>query len=159
MLLWVSVASAQNWTTVTATKISDLAGNMLSSGKLCFTATDANDKAISFRAGGGGQVVSKTICAAVVDGALSASLAIPNPANTAPANVLYRIEVSDGYTTVLRYTRVAILPGGSFDFDAYTPNAGTITSGASVDVLSVGVLRFPDGTQQTTAAVCGCGSK
>jgi hypothetical protein len=157
LCLCASVAGvhAQNWTTVTAANISDLAGNKLASGKLCLTATDADDRAISFRVGGGGQVIGKTICAAILNGGLAAALAIPNPAYTAPANVLYRIEVTDGFTNVLRYTRATIPPGATFDFDTYVPNGGTIQAGASVDSLTVSTLRFADGSQQTSAG-CGC---
>jgi len=107
----------QNYTTVTATKIQYANQQLIPKGTLCFQATDQNDAPISFQVGGGGQVVTSPVCVAVVNG-VSGTLSLPNPANTTPANILYRITANDTSRTV--YTcRGAQLSGASFNFDTF----------------------------------------
>jgi hypothetical protein len=53
---------AQNWTTVTATNITDLNQQKLAAGQLCFLATDQNDNPISIGIGGGGQILKRGYC-------------------------------------------------------------------------------------------------
>jgi hypothetical protein len=57
-------ASAQNWTTVTASNITDLNQNKLAAGQLCFLVTDQNDSPISVNIGGGGQNLKRPYCSA-----------------------------------------------------------------------------------------------
>ncbi|HET6842170.1 MAG TPA: hypothetical protein VFK06_10885 [Candidatus Angelobacter sp.] len=135
--LLVTVCSAQNWTTVSAANITDLNQNKLATGQLCFLGTDQNDNPISFNVGGGGQVLKRAFCAQVAAGAVTA-FTVPNPVNTTPAGVFYRVTVKDSSTgqEVLRYTQVTF-SGGAFNFDAYapvsigsfTPPTGTATPG------------------------------
>jgi hypothetical protein len=120
-------AQAQNWTTVTANNITDLNQQKLAAGQLCFMATDQNDNPISTGVGGGGQLLRRQYCSQVTAGALSAAFTVPNPANTQPAGVYYRVTVKDSSTgqEVLRYTQVSF-SGTSFNFDTYAPlNLGT----------------------------------
>src|SRR6476646_7826921 len=127
MLMCVIPAAAQNWTTVTATNITDLNQQKLAAGQLCFMATDQNDNPISTGVGGGGQLLRRQYCAQVTAGGLPASFTVPNPANTQPAGVYYRVTVKDSSTgqEVLRYTQVSF-SGASFNFDTYAPlNLGT----------------------------------
>jgi hypothetical protein len=117
---------AQNWTTVTATNITDLNQQKLASGQLCFLATDQNDNPISIGIGGGGQALKRGYCSPVAAGVVT-SFTVPNPANTQPAGVYYRVTVKDSSTgqEVLRYTQVSF-SGTSFNFDTYAPlNLGT----------------------------------
>ena len=127
LVLGVSLnAFAQNWTTVTATNITDLNQQKLAAGQLCFTATDQNDNPISIGAGGGGQVLRRQYCSQITAGGVTA-FTVPNPATTQPAGVYYRVTVKDSSTgqEVLRYTQVSFT-GASFNFDAYAPiNLGT----------------------------------
>ena len=127
MLMCVIPAAAQNWTTVTATNITDLNQQKLAAGQLCFMATDQNDNPISTGVGGGGQLLRRQYCSQVTAGGLPASFTVPNPANTQPAGVYYRVTVKDSSTgqEVLRYTQVSFT-GASFNFDTYAPiNLGT----------------------------------
>src|SRR5438270_11900580 len=100
----VSRLSGQNLTVVTATNIQK-AGAPLSSGTLCFTATDASDSPIGFRIGGGGQEVVAPFCTTITNGAIG-TFQVANPANTSPANISYRMEVFDQYARVLKYSGV-----------------------------------------------------
>ncbi|HEX3091345.1 MAG TPA: hypothetical protein VHW72_01915, partial [Candidatus Angelobacter sp.] len=94
MLACVVPLSAQNWTTVTATNITDLNQQKLATGQLCFLGTDQNDVPISFNVGGGGQVLKRAFCASVTNG-MAASFTVPNPAGTTPTGIYYRITVKD----------------------------------------------------------------
>ena len=117
---------AQNWTTVTATNITDLNQQKLAAGQLCFLATDQNDNPVSIGISGGGQMLKRGYCSAVASGVVT-SFTVPNPANTQPAGVYYRVTVKDSSTgqEVLRYTQVSFT-GASFNFDTYAPiNLGT----------------------------------
>jgi hypothetical protein len=146
-LLLSSAALAQNFTAVTATNIQK-SGAPLASGTICFTATDASDAPIAFRVGGGGQAVVAPYCAAITNG-VSAALQVANPANTAPANVSYRVEIFDPYARVLKYAGVQFT-GAAFNFDDYVPSAN-LPLGASANVLSVGSLTI-------TGSCTGCGA-
>ncbi len=121
-------ACAQNWTTVSAANITDLNQNKLAAGQLCFLGTDQADNPISFNVGGGGQVLKRAFCSAVTTGAVTA-FTVPNPQNTTPAGVYYRVTAKDSSTgqEVLRYTQVTFT-GGTFNFDNYAPtNVGSFT--------------------------------
>jgi hypothetical protein len=133
--LLAAAASAQNWTTVSASNITDLNQNKLVAGQLCFLGTDQNDNPISFSIGGGGQALRRAFCSAVAAGSVT-SFTVPNPQNTSPAGIYYRVTVKDSSTgqEVLRYTQVTFA-GSAFNFDNYAPaNLGSFTplSGNSV---------------------------
>jgi hypothetical protein len=114
-------AAAQNWTNVTATNITDLNQQKLAAGQLCFLATDQNDNPISIGIGGGGQLLKRQFCSAVANGAVT-GFSVPNPAQTTPAGIYYRVLARDSSTgqEVLRYTQVSF-NGASFNFDLYSP--------------------------------------
>lgn len=130
-LLSINSALAQNWTTVTASNIQDLGGNPLASGSLCFQAMNDNGVYVSVQAGGGGQTLSRPVCAGVYNGALVGSFQVPNPANTLPQYVKYEITVKNGSQTYIDYKEVAFT-GSPFDFDAYSPGAFNPISGYTV---------------------------
>jgi hypothetical protein len=112
---------AQNWTTVTATNITDLNQQKLAAGQLCFLATDQNDTPISVGVGGGGQLLRRSLCTSIAGGAITA-FSVPNPATTTPAGIYYRVAAKDTSTgqEVLRYTQVTF-NGATFNFDNYAP--------------------------------------
>lgn len=112
---------AQNLASVTAANITDLAGNKLATGQLCFLATDQNDNPISFQVGGGGQVIRRAFCSTVTAG-VATTFNVPNPATTSPSGIFYRVMVKDSGSgqEVLRYTGVTF-SGGTFGFDTYVP--------------------------------------
>ncbi len=114
-------AAAQNWATVSAANITDLNQQKLAAGQLCFLATDQNDNPISIGIGGGGQLLRRPLCGAITNGTVT-SFTVPNPAQTSPAGIFYRVTVKDTATgqEVLRYTQVTF-NGGNFNFDNYAP--------------------------------------
>src|SRR3954454_7463908 len=108
---------AQNWTAVSASNITDLNQQRLAAGSVCFLGTDQNDIPISFQVGGGGQVLARPFCVAVINGS-SAALLVPNPQNTQPQGIYYRVTATDMATgqPVLKYTAVSF-SGASFNLD------------------------------------------
>lgn len=124
--------SAQNWTTVSASNLTDLNQNKLAAGQLCFLVTDQSDNPISVSIGGGGQSLRRGYCSPVTAGAVTA-FTVPNPANTSPSGIYYRVQVKDTSTgqEVLRYAGVTFT-GGTFNFDNYQP----VIPGASLNPLS-----------------------
>src|SRR5207248_11016515 len=109
-----------------------------------------NDNPISVNIGGGGQSLQRPFCSSVTNGS-AASFTVPNPANTAPANISYRVTATDSSTgqIVLRYTEVQFT-GGTFNFDNYVPGFN-LPVGISAPVLS-------DGSSTITGSCAGCGS-
>jgi hypothetical protein len=142
-------AHAQNLTSVTASNIVDATNTKIASGTLCFIGTDASDNPIGYQIGGGGQVVLTPACTPITNGAIS-GFSVANPALTSPANIAYRITVSDSHTLV-RTDKLVQFTGSPFNYDTYVPPVGTITLGVSVPVLSVGNI--------TVSGTCtGCSS-
>lgn len=84
---------------------------------------DKNGNPISFNVGGGGQVLKRAFCSTVTNGAAT-SFTVPNPANTQPAGVYYRVMVRDTSSglEVLRYSLVSFT-GTAFSFDNYAPTS------------------------------------
>src|SRR5579864_826689 len=128
-------AFPQNLTTVSASNITDINGTKLAAGQLCFLITDQQDNPISVSIGGGGQALKRGYCSPVAIGMVT-SFTVPNPANTLPSGIYYRITVKDSSTgqEVLRYMGVSFT-GATFNFDNYAPvNLGSFAplSGNSV---------------------------
>lgn len=128
-------AHAQNLTTVSASNITDINGTKLAAGQLCFLITDQGDNPISVGIGGGGQSLKRGYCSPIAAGVVT-SFTVPNPANTLPSGIYYRVTVKDSSTgqEVLRYTGVSF-SGATFNFDNYAPvNLGSFAplSGNSV---------------------------
>jgi hypothetical protein len=125
-------ACAQNWTTVSAANLTDLNQQKLATGSMCFLGTDQNDIPLSFQVGGGGQVLARPFCVAVTNGS-SAGLLVPNPQNTQPQGIYYRVTVTDMATgqPVLKYTAVSF-SGATFNLDNYAPQyPGLVTAPGS----------------------------
>lgn len=146
--LAISCAQAQNLTTVTASSLYK-GGVLLSSGQICFTGTDSNDNPIPFRVGGGGQEVTFPYCAVVTNGAIVGTFQVANPANTAPANISYRVELFDQYNRLQKWPNVQFT-GATFNFDNYVPSAN-LPLGTSANVVTIGNLTV-------TGSCTGCGS-
>ncbi len=113
---------AQAYTSVTGSNLTDLNGNKLAQGTICFLGTDQADQPVNFGLSGGGQVLRRPSCFTVTNGVIATGAQIPNPATTSPTGILYRITVTDTQTkqVVLVYNRVS-LQGSSWDFDTYQP--------------------------------------
>ncbi len=114
-------ANAQNLTTVSAANIQDINGAKLAAGQLCFLITDQSDLPISVQVGGGGQALKRGYCSPVAAG-VATGFTVPNPANTLPSGIYYRVTIKDSNTgqEVLRYTQVSFT-GATFNFDGYAP--------------------------------------
>lgn len=114
-------AYAQNLTTVSGSNITDINGTKLAAGQVCFLITDQSDTPISVSIGGGGQALKRGFCSAVTAGVIT-GFTVPNPANTLPTGIYYRITVKDSSSglEVLRYTTVSFV-GSTFNFDNYAP--------------------------------------
>ncbi|MBV9075649.1 MAG: hypothetical protein JOZ10_18655 [Acidobacteria bacterium] len=120
---------AQNWTTVSASNITDLNQVKLAAGNLCFLGTDSTDTPINFQVGGGGQVLARPFCVTVANGT-SGSLTVPNPANTNPQGIYYRITVTDSSTGQrVLYYKAATFSGTTFNFDSYAPTLSNVGAG------------------------------
>src|SRR6185437_3148992 len=134
-------AHAQNLTTVSASNLTDINGTKLAAGQLCFLITDQQDNPISVSIGGGGQSLRRGYCSPVASGVVT-SFTVPNPANTLPAGIYYRITVKDSSTgqEVLRYPQVSFT-GTTFNFDNYAPlnlgNFASLTGNAVTGNLAV----------------------
>jgi len=130
-------AHAQNLTTVNGSNITDINGTKLAAGQLCFLITDSQDNPISVSIGGGGQALKRGYCSTVTAGVVT-SFTVPNPANTSPTGIYYRVTVKDSSTgqEVLRYALVSFT-GATFNFDNYAPTnlasaaplTGTVVNG------------------------------
>jgi hypothetical protein len=126
---------SQNLTTISGSNITDINGTKLAAGQVCFLITDQSDTPISVSIGGGGQALKRGYCSAVTAGVIT-GFTVPNPANTLPSGICYRVTVKDSSTgqEVLRYTLVSFT-GATFNFDNYAPlNLGSAAplSGNSV---------------------------
>src|SRR6185437_11152352 len=134
-------AHAQNLTTVSASNLTDINGTKLAAGQLCFLITDQQDNPISVSIGGGGQSLRRGYCSPVASGVVT-SFTVPNPANTLPSGIYYRITVKDSSTgqEVLRYPQVSFT-GTTFNFDNYAPlnlgNFASLTGNAVTGNLAV----------------------
>ena len=151
-------ASGQDYTAVTAVKLTDLSGNTIASGKLCFTGTDDHDKAIAFRVGSGGQAVQGPSCTPVTNGAIGA-FQVANPGTTNPQGILYRVELIRGAQTVRLYTGVAF-SGATFDFDQYVPTGITlppVVNGQTIVPLCDGCSAWTAVTGLKLTDVAGVG--
>jgi hypothetical protein len=132
---------AQNLTTVSGSNITDINGTKLAAGQVCFLITDQSDTPISVSIGGGGQALRRGYCSTVAAGVVT-TFTVPNPANTLPSGIYYRVTVKDSSTgqEVLRYTGVSFT-GATFNFDNYAPvNLGSfapLTGNAVSGNLSV----------------------
>jgi hypothetical protein len=144
-----------NFTTVTGTKIQDIGGTLLAAGRIYFKPVDINGNPVSFRVGGGGQVISRAKSVVVTAGAFSIDLADVSLTN--PAFVGYRVTVKDTATgeMVLGYKPDRATgyeffqpTGATYDFDTFVPN---FISGPST------LMPGPSGAPGTPGAAGGDG--
>jgi hypothetical protein len=144
---------SQNLTTVSASNITDINGSKLAAGQLCFLITDQSDNPISVSIGGGGQALKRGYCSAVTAGVVT-GFTVPNPANTSPTGIYYRVTVKDSSTgqEVLRYTLVSFT-GATFNFDNYAPT--NLAQGAPLSGTTVSGNLSGNGNATFTGTVTG----
>jgi hypothetical protein len=144
---------SQNLTTISASNITDINGSKLAAGQLCFLITDQSDNPISVSIGGGGQALKRGYCSAVTAGVIT-GFTVPNPANTSPTGIYYRVTVKDSSTgqEVLRYSLVSFT-GATFNFDNYAPI--NLAQGAPLSGTTVSGNLSGNGNATFTGTVTG----
>lgn len=151
--LAVPAFAQSNYLTITVSHgLVDPSGASLASGTFCAYATDGQDNPIPFLVGSTYQALKSTVCRAVVNGALSSSLTLANPAVTQPLNVRYHFVVTNTATRqATHYPGVSIVTGGStWDFSSWNPATGSAT-------IPVNVITGPQGPPGTpgTGSIAG----
>jgi hypothetical protein len=146
-------ALAQNLTTVSGSNITDINGTKLAAGQVCFLITDQSDTPISVSIGGGGQALKRGYCSTVTAGVVT-SFTVPNPSNTSPTGIYYRVTVKDSSTgqEVLRYPLVSFT-GATFNFDNYAPT--NLAQGAPLSGTTVSGNLSGNGNATFTGTVTG----
>lgn len=132
------------FTNVTAASLQDASGNKIDNATAWFRPVDNNGKPISFRVGGGGQIISAPVSVAVTSSGFTIQLA--DTTLTTPANVGYAVTVIDDVTgkELLGPGYGCVQPSGSaWSFDSYTPN---VAAQALVLVGPAGPPLLPRGT-------------
>lgn len=153
----VSTLAHAQWTTITASKITDgsASNHLLAGGQLCATGTDANGKTINFQVGGGGQNVNHPYCQTVTDGALTGGLDVPDAMLTIPQKICYKLELTNDNGALLR-TDIqcgGVITGATWDYDALVPTSPTPPT-PSVPAMQIGTLTL----QNCIGPGCGGGS-
>lgn len=123
----------QSYTSVTATQVKNAKDQTLFTGQICFIPNT------SLTASGTTSSV-KSICGAISNGALTASLQVPNLATATPVNSTYTIEIIDttnptNYVAVVYVPTVATVTGASFSWDTFQVAAGTLASGNDIPYI------------------------
>lgn len=142
-----------NFTAISGSNVTDIKGTKLANGVISFLGTDNMDQPISFQIGGGGQALKRPITSPVIAGVIT-SFSVPDPANTLPTGIFYRVTVTDSATglEVLRYTLVSFT-GTTFNFDNYFPTG--VTAGAPLTGTSVTGNLGVTGNIAATGTVTG----
>ncbi len=151
------------YTLITAAKIQDSTGRLLSSGRVTFFPTNNHGEAVSAVAGGGGMILSKPVTFLVVNGSITTDLfgntpQVADTSLTTPANICYRITVTDDTNETVQGPGYGLAQpsGASWSLDTYVPVQPalvTIIQGApgppgtsGFTVSSVAVSGTLDGT-------------
>ena len=139
VLLLTVAAQAQNFTTITGSKVQDATGTLLAAGQICFLPTDANDLPVRAQAGGGGQIIKNAVCTTVTAGVIG-TLSVANPNNTNPVGISYRVTVKDSSNVEVRRDTGVQPTGASWSYDTYVPSStavaftpGTISGSLTVN--------------------------
>ncbi len=113
---------ATGFTTVSSTSLKDSTGTLIDSATISFQPVSNKGAVISFRAGGGGQVVAAPVSAIVENGVFTVQLA--DTTLTSPINVGYRVTVIHNVTgkSLLGPGYECVQPSGAaWSFDTYDP--------------------------------------
>jgi len=111
------------FTQVSASALKDSTGTVVANATISFYPVNNAGVPISFRAGGGGQVISVPVTAQVTNGAFTILLA--DSALTLPPNVGYSVSVTDNVSgkNLLGAGYSCVQPtGATWNFDTYQPN-------------------------------------
>jgi hypothetical protein len=133
LLAFTASAEAQScasgYSSITAAKIQDLSGSLLTSGTLLITGVDAHGNIINFSPPGGGAVIRKAKKAPIAGGAIFGLVCIPR-SDLSSVYVRYHFVITDNSATgsnaiVLDANNVAVTTG-TFALDTYPFPADTI---------------------------------
>jgi len=115
------------FTQVSASALKDPSGALVANATISFYPVNNAGWPISFKAGGGGQVMSMPVTAPVVNGAFTIQLA--DTTLTTPINVGYSVAVTDNVTgkSLLGAGYGCVQPSGTtWNFDTYSPNLASL---------------------------------
>lgn len=106
------------YVTVTATKLLNILGKPILSGKLTITATDGEDHPLNFEFLGGGQVINPTVTVPIRNGAI-APVRLPDPTQTNPLNILYHFHFCDDTSGEESDIALVTVTGPTWTLDNY----------------------------------------
>ena len=117
------------WAPITATEIHDAAGNLMPSGVITFTPTDAGSRPLAFHAATGGLTVPTPASTTITNGVVQSGFHVASSASSNP-NPYYTVTVMDSNTgTVITLTGV-VVPDAGLNLDSYIPAGPSIPSGS-----------------------------
>lgn len=129
------------FTTITAAKIQDAAGNLLGSGRISFFPVTNSGAPVSFTAGGG-TVISKPVSFIVTNGAIAGAVGgglvqVADTTLTNPVNVGYRVTIQDATGAEVQGPGYnCVQPSGAtWSLDTYVP------SQPALGAIQVGPVR------------------
>jgi hypothetical protein len=149
------MSAPTGFTLVTATKIQDASGRLLAFGRVTFFPVNNYGKPISALAGGGGGLITQTgVVFLVVAGVITTDLydgtpQIADSALTTPANICYRISVTDATGAEVQGPGYGLQQptGASFNLDTALPNQpmnATIQTGPAGATGPIGATTLID---------------
>lgn len=113
---------------VIASNICNSAGAKIAAGAMKVIATDQRDVPLPYQPSSNGQSAIDPATWGISNGALGAGCSLPDPSQTNPKGIYYRIVVTDteaNLSTAYRLVAVTANDGnGNFDFGLWNPNAG-----------------------------------
>jgi hypothetical protein len=122
------MSAPAGFTSITAAKIQNGSGKLLSSGRVSFFPVNSAGRGISATAGGGGLITQTAVVFLVVNGAITTDIfgAAPVVADTTlttPANIAYRVSVTDSTGTEVQGPGYGtVQPSGpTWSLDTYSP--------------------------------------
>ncbi|WP_446744305.1 hypothetical protein [Silvibacterium acidisoli] len=147
---------ATGYTTVSASALTDPAGNSLNGCTILFRPCNNNGSWISFQVNNAGQAVYQPVKAVVVNGGFSVQLA--DTALTSPVNIFYRVEIYDAQGDQILGPGYLIQPtGATWDFDLFVPNTpgyATVQTGPAT-ALSIGTVTTGAPGSQASVTITG----
>lgn len=140
----VSSVRAQATIAISASHIQGVSGASLASGSICWQGTDQNNQILAFQKSGGGAVVTTPFCTAVTSGAIT-TFSVPNPANTTPTNIRYRVTITQGARTIATMTGVYLCATSGSCTTPYTFNFDNCFSLGACNAAPIPIVSGPGG--------------
>ena len=164
-----TAAHGQTYANIVGTLVQDGGGNLLQSGKLCFTPGDANGNPLGIHTASGGQVTTKPQCVPVLNGGLApvgGTFQLVNTATSIPSPFCWAATLqtpagalpTPGYSCIQMNSQWCSTTTGvmTCNFDFYPPNSpaqvpsaapniaiGTVSTGAPGSSAAASVTGTP----------------